>query len=321
MWRACLILLAACNFDHGVLTDSNTNGDAPACMTTPPWWDSAFVARFPLAVSAPAGYTLRVDASAALAAGPDVRVVVHDPMPREIDRLLDAPSVTFKVPASGSVWLYAGPGAGTAKANPANVYLFAEDFEAITLDTNADGPFDPQPPNEWTVIADGSANRVYHAAGIARHPAAIRGLMPNNVEIEARMRVGAGGGDNHNGLAVRSNNMTTTAMDGFICQLQENGSRWRLAEYVNGTSPTDLAGIPRAVTKLVWYRVRLRVIGDVLTLYVDDEQIATATKTGSDGQLIGLFAFNSDVDYDDVRVRMAATPEPTATVGAEQRCK
>jgi hypothetical protein len=131
------VLLAACTFEHGIEPDGD---DQPRpCMTTPVWWNAAFPARFPLSVSAPPGYTLRVDASAALAAGPDVRVIVHDgTTTRELDRLLDSPAVTFKVPGSGSVWLYAGPGSGTPPTNASNVYLFAESFDAITSG-NGDG--------------------------------------------------------------------------------------------------------------------------------------------------------------------------------------
>ncbi|HEY5950031.1 MAG TPA: hypothetical protein VIV40_31265 [Kofleriaceae bacterium] len=319
MWRASLFVLAACTFDHGV--GAGSGDDTPSCTTTPPWWDPAFVARFPLSVSAPPGYTLRVDASQALAAGPDVRVVVHDTQAREIDRLLESPAVTFKVPSSGSIWLYAGPGTGTAKASLPNIFLFAEDFASIPTATNADGPFIPLPANEWNVVDD-AGNHVLHAAGIARHGAAIRGLMPADAEISARIRFGAGGGQNHVGLAMHGNSMAADTFDGFVTQLQLDISHWRIAEYINGASPpTELTGIDRAVARGKWYALRMRIIGDTITFFVDDQLVVSTTKAGADGNMIGLFAHNCDVDYDDVRVRMAASPEPTATLGAVQRCE
>jgi hypothetical protein len=317
VWRALLLVLAACTFDHGVPPGERNDG---GCTTTPAWWDGRFVARFPISVSAPPGYTLRIDASAALAAGPDVRVVVHEVQARELDRVLESPAIAFKVPPSGSVWLYAGPGAGAAMANPANVYLFAEDFEALAIDDSGDGPFIPQPSNEWRV-ADDNGNRVYHAAGINRHPAAIRNLMPADVELSARMRIGAGGGENHNGLAARSNSMAVNTMDGFVVQLQENVQRARIGEYANGVSPSELAGVNRTIARQVWYRLRMRLVGDAITFHVDDQLAASATRSGFDGQMLGLFAYNCDVDYDDVRVQLAMMPEPTATIGAEQRCR
>jgi hypothetical protein len=264
---------------------------------------------------------LRIDASEALAAGPDVRVVVHDgTTTREIDRLLESPALTFKVPGAGSVWLYAGPGAGTAPTNLGNIYLFAESFDAIASG-NGDGPFIPQPPNEWSIKDDGG-NHVLHAAGISRHAAAIRGVMPTDAEITARLRIGAGGGQNHVGIAARGNSMATDTMDGFVGQLQLDVSRWRIAEYIDGGSPpVDLAGINRAVSRGTWYTLRMRVVGDAITFFVDDQMITSAVKSGSDGTFIGLFAHNCDVDFDDVRVRMAASPEPTATLGAQQRCE
>jgi len=288
-------------------------------MTMPPWWDSAFTARFPLSVTAPADYSLTVDASMALAVGPDVRVVVHDTTAHEIDRVLASPSITFKVPATGSVWLYAGPGTGTPKSDPKQVYLFDESFDELAVDDDGSGPFIPQPAGSWKVVDD-SGNHVYRAIGTGRNPAAIRGLMPTDFEIEARMRVNTGGIDNHNGIMGRGNSMDPNTLDGFVGQLQINGQRMRIAEYVDGASPPDdLAGVDRIVSRSVWYALRLRIIGNAVTFYVDGQQIGAASQT-SDGNFAGLFAYSCDVDFDDVRVKMAANPAPAATIGARQDC-
>jgi hypothetical protein len=322
VWRAwCFALSAACSFQHGELPGAGPDGAPAACATTPPWWNSAFVARFPLSVSAPANYTLTVDASAALAVGPDVRVIAHDTTATELDRVLDGSNVTFKVPASGAVFLYAGPGPSTAKANAKNIYLFAEDFEGIALGSNADGPFNPQPPNEWTV-SDDSGNHVFHAAGIARLPAAVRNLMPTEIEMQARVRIGAGGGPNHIGLAARSNSMDPTTMDGFVAQLQLDIQHQRIGEYVNGASPpNELAGVTGTVSRGTWYKLRFRLVGSVLQFYIDDQLIVSAAAGAADGSLLGLFGYDCDVDFDDVRIRAATTPEPVATVGGVQRCQ
>jgi hypothetical protein len=54
---------------------------------------------------------------------------------------------------------------------------------------------------------------------------------------------------------------------------------------------------------------------------VDGTHILTATATGSDGNHVGLYAHDTDVDYDDIRVRMLTLPEPTVTIGADEvRC-
>ena len=294
----------------------------PKCTTSPPWWDVAFTSRFPLSVSAPADYTLRVDASAALAAGPDVRVIVHDGMNvREIDRIFESPAVTFKVPRTGTVWLYAGAGAGTAKSNLANVYLFAEDFESIAPGANADGPFVPLPAAEWSVIDD-AGNHIIRTVAGGRHPAAIRDLLVDDLEISARMRFGPGGAQNHCGLAARGNSMAVATMDGFVGQLMANIERARIAEYTNGISPPiELIGLDRPVPRATWFDMRMRVIGDLVQLYVDDVLLLAAMQPGSDGRTVGIFAVDNDVDFDDVRVRLAAAPEPTATIGAEQKCE
>jgi hypothetical protein len=289
-------------------------------MATPPWWDPAFTSRFPLSVSAPPNYTLRIDASTVLAAGPDVRVVVHDATDaRELDRVLESPALSFRVPSAGSVWLYAGPGPGTAKANPANVYLFAEDFESAAPGAYVGG-LDPLPATEWTVVDDGG-NHIIRTAFAGRHPAAVRNLLVDDVEISARMRYGPGGSQNHCGLAARGNSMAVATMDGFVGQLMQNIQRTRIAEYTDGISPPiELVGLDRPVPRDTWFELRMRIIADTLELYVDGALQLTAVKTGSDGRMVGIFAVDNDTDFDDVRIRLAQTPEPVATIGAEQHC-
>jgi len=67
--------------------------------------------------------------------------------------------------------------------------------------------------------------------------------------------------------------------------------------------------------------MRLRIVGDDLEFYVDNVLARSTTKTGSDGQLVGLFAHDCIADFDDVTLRMAVAPEPTVTLGArEDRC-
>ena len=291
-------------------------------MTTPAWWNAAYPTRFSVDTgTAPAGYTLTVAAGPALSAGADVRVIVHDTTTTELDRLIAGTSVTFKVPAAGTVWLYAGPTTSTPPANPANVYVFAENFDALAAGTNADGPFIPLPAIEWIIIDD-AGNHIFRTGMGGRHSAAIRDLTITDSEIETRMRFGPGGTQNHAGVAARGNSMATTTFDGFVGQLMQNINRTRIAEYTNGASPPlELAGNPHAVPRATWFTVRMRMIGSAVQLFVDDVQVATVAQTSSDGQLIGLLAVDCDVDYDDVRVRMAMTPEPVATLGAEQRCE
>jgi hypothetical protein len=323
--RTLVALLAACGFTHGrTPTDAvtTTDGDAPpACTTTPAWWNDAFSTRYPINTSgAPEGFTLRLDAASVLATDPNVRVVVHGATTQELDRLVEGNLVSFKVPPSGTLWLYAGSGSGVAPANPRNVYLFAEDFDDIAAGGNADGPFIPLPANEWSVFDDGG-NHIYRTVAAGRHPAQIRNLLIDDSDITARMRFGPGGAQNHSGLASRGNSMVPATMDGFVGQLMANINRARIAEYTDGgASPPELAGMNRAVPRATWFDIRMVTIGTNVSLYVDGTMQVSTTKTGSDGRAIGIFAVDNDVDFDNVRVRMALNPEPAGSLGPAETC-
>jgi hypothetical protein len=141
-------------------------------------------------------------------------------------------------------------------------------------------------------------------------------------EISGRMRWGTGGTQQHNGLAARGSNMVVATMDGFVGQLQGDVNRTRIAEYSDGISPpAELTSQAFTVDRGRWYDLRLRFLGDDLALAADGVPTLATTKTGSDGNLVGIYAHDCDVDYDDVRVRMYQEPEPMSTLGPDEpRC-
>jgi hypothetical protein len=312
---ALLGLVAACGFEHGSLGDDGGG----TCSTT--WWNTSYAHRFRLDTQAPAGYTLQIDATAILAQSftssrDDVRVVLDDST--ELDRLITGSLLELKMPAQGTVSIYTGNAAGSpAPSDPSRVYLFAESFEGAAP---ADR-FEALPTNEWTIVDD-LGNHIFHAQGVSRHPAAIAGMSLTDGEIRARMRWGTGGGQQHNGLAARGSNMVPATMDGFVGQLQGDVNRRRIAEYSDGISPpAELVAEDFTVERGRWYELRLRFVGDNLALALDGMPVLAATKTGSDGNHVGLYAHDCDVDYDDVRVRLYQEPEPSYTLGADEaRC-
>lgn len=326
VWRVSLAgLLAGCSFTPGVLADAGVTSDADAdgAVCPAPAWALPYAHRFPIATTAPAGYTLTLDATDAvsygLASGHDVRVFADE---TELDRVLTTPMVELKVPAAGALWLYVGyPAAGVPPRDAANVFLAAESFDELPIGDRASVRFDPQPEAEWSVVDDGG-NHVYRAAGAGRHPAAIRSLSLTSGDIRARLRINTGGGQQHDGLAARGNSMIPASMDGFVGQLLGDSAYHRIAEYTDGASPpVELSGGAKTITRDTWYAMRLRYVGDDLELYVDGTLALSATKAGADGQLVGLFAHDCTADFDDVTVRMAASPEPTVQLGArEDRC-
>ena len=323
-------LVAGCQFTPGALTardapenpgDTGDSHDAAACPQ--PAWQQPYAHRFAITTNAPPGFTLTIDATAprvlALASGDDLRVFADD---TELDRVLVGNQLELKVPATGALSIYVGDAAaGAPPAAPANVYLAAASFEDLPVGDHADVAFDPQPLLEWTVVDD-AGNHVYRAQGAGRHPNAVRGLTPANADVRARLRIVTGGGQQHNGLAARGNSMAPTTMDGFVVQLMGDSDRQRIAEYTDGASPPiELSGATRTIARDIWYAMRLRYIGDDVEMFVDDVLALSATQSGSDGQLVGLFAHDCVAEFDDITVRMAVAPQPTATLGAvEDRC-
>ena len=77
----------------------------------------------------------------------------------------------------------------------------------------------------------------------------------------------------------------------------------------------------RVVPRATWFDIRLVTIGNNLAFYVDGALQVTATKTGSGGRTIGIFAVDNDVDFDDARVRMTLDPEPIAALGPAEACE
>ena len=313
------MVLAGCGFEHGHL---GTGSDATCAEH---WWNDSYAHRFALDAQAPTGYTLQIDATAIFAQSftssrDDVRVVIDDTT--EIDRLITGSTLELKMPAEGSLAIYVGNAtASSPPANASRVYLFAESFDGFPIGDNVATRVDALPPTEWAV-ADDLGNHVVHAQGVARHPAAITGMTLQDGEIRARMRWGLGGTQQHNGLAARGSNMVQATMDGFVGQLQGDLNRTRIAEYSDGVSPpAELISQAFTVERGRWYELRLRFVGDNLALAVDNVPTLETTKAGSDGNLIGIYAHDCDVDYDDVRVRMYQEPEPAYVLGPDEaRC-
>lgn len=311
-----LALVGACGF-------SVRTGELDACTTTRPWWDARWAHRFAIdTAGAPASYPARFDASAALAlsavGGDDVRVIVDTASgARELDRVLDGSFVETRLPTAGTLWLYTtNPAAGLPPADPEAVYTWSESFETLALGDNGSARFDAQPTTDWRVVDDGG-NRIYRVTGASRHPAPIVGLALADAEVRARLRVGPGGGQNHNGLLARASNTVPTTLDGYVGQMLEDVNYVRIAEYIDGISPpVERARFDRAVDRTTWYAMRMWVAGGVIELHIDGVLAARTALATSNGSLLGLFAHDTDVDYDDVRVRAIVDPEPAIALGA-----
>jgi hypothetical protein len=312
---AAWVVLVGCSFDHG----ASMQPDA-ACTrrSGTPWWSTDYQFRHRIDTGgAPPGYTVTVDASPLsnyfLSEGYEGVTVVVDHT-TAIDREFTRGRMFVKVPVSGALWAYGQIGSGGVREleDPNNVFVFAESFDSDASLSR----FDLQPPGDWSHVEYGGLfkTQVLRVTGAGRHPAAIKNLMLGDGEISVRMRIRAGTGQQHNGLAARGKSMQPATMDGFVGQVQADVQRLRIAEYTDGVSPpAELAAMDRPL--LNGYSMKLRFVGDTVSLYLGDELVLTTTRAGSDGELLGLFAHDCDVEFDDVRVRHAIDPEPVVTIG------
>jgi hypothetical protein len=316
---AAALVFAACSFDHGSAVPP-----AGTCTPPPGWWNPAYHVRARIDTGgAPTGYTIALDDTPLqrffMGEGyVDAQVVVdHTTV---IDRVFEGGRMYVKVPAEGELWIYAASSAIELHEDLNNVFLFATNFsDELPLDQ-----FDLQPPGDWSVVTYdlGIAGRqhVLRVTGPGRHPGAIENLALTDGEISAGVRFLAGTGQQHNGLAVRGNSLQPATMDGFVGQLQADIQHARIAEYTNGVSPpAELSIMDRTIMRDRMYGLTLRFVGDVLTLSIDGEVALTTTMAGADGNLLGLFAHDCDVEFGYVRVRPAMDPEPLATLGPEER--
>jgi hypothetical protein len=321
---ATLVLVTACQFSPPAALTPDV--EVPVVCGGEPWWDARWGHRFAIdPAGAPADYTLRLDVSGALVSSQladDLRVIVEDAgTMRELDRVLDGSMLELRVPASGALWLYAGNAAATAPpADPAAVYAWSESFDTLAIDGDGSPRFEPVPAPEWRVVDDGG-NHIYRALGVGRHPAPIAGLALASGEIRARVRVGPGGTQNHNGVLVRASSTVPAVLDGYVGQILEDVDGTRIAEYTDGISPpAELDRIARPVDRATWYQLRLWFAGPVIEVHVDGVLEARITNALANGERIGLFAHDTDVDFDDVRVRAIVDPEPVATLGPRESC-
>ena len=318
---ATLVLVTACQF-----SPPSAPPDDEVPIDCSRWWDASWADRFAIdAAGAPADYTLRLDISGALASSQladDLRVIVDDAGTlRELDRVLDGSMLELRVPASGALWLYAGNAAATAApADPSAVYAWSESFDTLAIDSDGAPRFEPVPAPEWHVVDDGG-NHIYRALGAGRHPAPIPGLAFANAEIRARVRVGPGGTQNHNGLLGRAASTVPEMLDGYVGQILEDVDGTRIAEYADGISPpAELVRITRPVERATWYQLRMWFAGSVIELYVDGALEARTTTAANNGDRIGLYAHDTDVEFDDVRIRAISDPEPAAGLGPRETC-
>jgi len=313
--------------------------DACAPPSGPAWWDVDYGYRFPLDVeAAPSAYTIEVSLSGADAAalydrsqvgGDDLRLVWHSGGATELDRELIAYSagsviIRFKIQGPGgfgggasTYYIYVGnPSPGAPPADLHNVYLFFDDFDSTAVGQTPSG-WRLDPAGSWSVVDDGGGDHVLRALGSGRLIAEIQGNSAEDIGIGASLRFDAQNGANNNGVYFRATQtQPTSSLYLWYAQLREANDQAQIGEY--NIDKANSWSVGYTVNTATWYDIEARVVGSSMNMYVNGTSQVSQT-IGESGAEIGLFAYDAEVVYDDVFVRLLASPEPAVSLGAEER--
>lgn len=319
------------------------------------WWNTnySYRRRITITNNIPStlspGYSVRlnvnttslVSAGKMLPSGNDLRIVYwNGPSWVEIDRdVIDmntgSTEVWFKTQASISVggsdsnyyMYYGNPGAGSppaywsdsmgADGPPSRVYLAGDDFEEHAVDDFPDG-WTAEENTSGVEVVDDAGNKVLDdgTGGGWPYGCVIGGDSSwEDVVVKQKFKSVTGIID-HAGVVVRYTNKDNLVYGGIISPT--SAEIWNM---VNGEW-IQIGGTWTIEDKSTdWHTQELRISGNIVKLYIDDEYIGSATLSSgapTSGKA-GFFAQYSQRGYRDNQiVRKYVDPEPSTSLGQEE---
>lgn len=208
----------------------------------------------------------------------------------------------------------------TAWVCPETGLYFCDDFAtgtAANWDLKPTNINTMQPDGEWD-IADDSGNYVMRYTAVSSggvlalvKPAAFDGVTSADYYVEAKIRPRANGTTGNKQLYILAryvdgNNWYAGALN---VQNATTSTQVEIAKMLNGSLSR-----PKQVKKPItqgtlgmldgqWYSLRLELLGNTLTVYLDGETIANTTDDSFTAQgLIGFWTANKSFEVDDVKV-------------------
>lgn len=295
-----------------------------------------------------------VNAGKSLASGNDVRVLYWNGTNWvELDRVLDSASswntastrIWFKTQAAigangsdaGYYLYYGNSSAGAPPANASNVFLLFDDFEASSVGSVPSGwsVFN----GTWSVQADptDTSKKVLRAESSNVYIYRTNPLGAFDTELQVRVRITGGGID------TAPAHRYSTTLDGTGQPPSYRAPRYSTSPSYIWKRPGNcgLASASFAQPADVWYVRRIRATDSGSSVILDARSVdeanpgtfvqLNATDTGGSGasgcgyaaltgnQRIGLYALNASASafayFDNVRVRLYVSPEPTTALG------
>ncbi len=285
-----------------------------------------------------------VTAGKSRADGNDVRVLYWNGSTwTQLDRVLDSGSswntsttkIWFKTQAAigagasdTNYYLYYGNlGATNPPANKANVFLFADDFEAGNL-------------SNWTVLGglwQIATDRPRSGTYSLKYPAeaaADQWILANPALNEANVYVDAWWNfsvlDPLNGVPnIAQVFRADAAANGYETNLEgqsETREGWDMAKFISGTGTLLNTDTISTAAANAWTRIGIAISGTGMRIFKDGVQVNPATGSFNVGTQLtsGNVGFRKDDTgtgawwIDDVVARRYVDPEPTTALGVEQ---
>ena len=163
-------------------------------------------------------------------------------------------------------------------------------------DGNANGWSDT---TNWTVVDDGG-NNVYKSAGLGTHNNSLHGNV-NWTDYTVKARVKLLDNATHGGIYARYQDSS------HYYVLYFNGNDDLFLNRNNGSGSTKIGGILYRYQLNTWYEFKLTVRSGLIQVYINNQKLFQIHDYQNGSPLlasgkIGLFAYNSLVEFDDVEV-------------------
>lgn len=185
---------------------------------------------------------------------------------------------------------------------PGGDVLFSDDFESGNYDNwNTQN-------GSWSITTDGT--KVFRQSSTSEGRAWLKNYSWNDQSVQARVKVTNFNGSNRALVCARM----TDGNNYYAVAIQSG--KLELRRKVSG-STTSLTSKNMTFSTNTWYTIRLDVVGNTLTAYVNGTQQLSATTSGRNSGGAGLIGMKAAVNFDDVIVTgpgSAPNPTPTSTV-------
>lgn len=295
----------------------------------------------------------KISAGKVLSGGRDVRAVWYNSSSsanQELDRVLDIMNGSLRfmtrqvIPASGSdanYYVYYGnPNAGSPPEKPGNVFAMYDDFNDNTLDTSLWSKDSPAPTMIDTYEVNSTAEQSGSMTNTARNTflKSIQEFQDFELSADYNQRYGSGSAyweDTWCGILLR---ITTYSKETVDDQLNFNGVAYQarisksvgsvaLCLYNNVDPPTIIQDSAQTINRGTTYNIKIRTAGDSFAILWNNSTIITKSDSSIAGG--GIFALRTRVGdgrgtstfnnaWDNLCVRRYISPEPAASLGAEE---